>query len=89
MRENWRSLTKKHCLYLEKKREVYNPKDTIPTMKYVGGVICCEDASGVSNPVMMGRILNKRSTCKDFERISQADMAPGEKLPPEDQSEHY
>lgn len=68
---------------------MYNPKDTIPTMKQVGGVIYCEDATGTSNPVMMERILNKRSPCKDFERISQAEIAPGEKLPLKDQSEHY
>lgn len=51
-------------------------------MKQVDGVIYCEDATGMSNPVTMERILNKRSTCKDFERISQAEIAPCEKLRP-------
>lgn len=84
-------MAKETLLIFKKKREreVHNPKDTIPTMKQVDGVIYCEDATGMSNPVTMERILNKRSTCKDFERISQAEIAPCEKLPLEDQSEHY
>lgn len=85
MTENWSSLAKETLLIFKEKERGAQPKGH----HTYNETSWWSDMLWGCNPVTMERILNKRSTCKDFERISQAEIAPGEKLPLEDQSEHY